>query len=433
MNRKKILLYNVSFSVVYKSISLIIVFVTLPLVLKFLDTERYGIWVTIFSIINMIFVVDFGVGNGLRTRLAGVLSTNNRSLAKKEITNTYFFLSLLSVTLFIIGYLVIHHIDIQNLLNTNISNSVLTEVFVITLTLICLSYVLSIYKPMFYALQQAANIELSLMLYNLGIIALVIIAIHFFPSSIKIVAVIYGGMHILVGMLFTTLFFWRNPDLIPRIRSIDIPYLRKLLTLSSTFFVIQFCMVVIFTTDNIIISNLIGPEEVTIYDIVNKLFSPIITILVIAQGPLWSMFTESYQIRDLDWIRKTLQTLNKLFIPIIFIILAFVYFSRDIIRIWIGQDMDITFSLVSLMGVFVAIRVYGTIYMSFLNGIGAIRTQMWFYVLGAVINIPLSIYFVKILNMGSSGVILGTIASLSLLTIALPIQTFRILNSDEIT
>ena len=50
--------------------------------------------------------------------------------------------------------------------------------------------------------------------------------------------------------------------------------------------------------------------------------------------------------------------------------------------------------------------------MYFLNGIGKIKLQLWLYVFGAVINIPLSIYFVKYMNLGSSGVILGTIFSM---------------------
>ena len=52
---------------------------------------------------------------------------------------------------------------------------------------------------------------------------------------------------------------------------------------------------------------------------------------------------------------------------------------------------------------------------------------MWLYLFGAILNIPLSIYFVKYLNFGSSGVILATIISILIIAIILPIQTFKIL------
>ena len=87
--------------------------------------------------------------------------------------------------------------------------------------------------------------------------------------------------------------------------------------------------------------------------------------------------------------------------------------------------------LLVLMGVFIIVRAYGIIYMYFLNAIGKIKLQLWLYVFGAIINIPLSIYFVKYLNLGSSGVILGTILSIAGLTVLLPIQTFKILKLNE--
>ena len=69
--------------------------------------------------------------------------------------------------------------------------------------------------------------------------------------------------------------------------------------------------------------------------------------------------------------------------------------------------------------------------MYFLNGIGKIKLQLQLYVLGAIINIPISIYFVKYLDLGSSGVILGTTISIISMTIILPIQTFKILKKGE--
>jgi len=42
-------------------------------------------------------------------------------------------------------------------------------------------------------------------------------------------------------------------------------------------------------------------------------------------------------------------------------------------------------------------------------------------------NIPLSFYFVRYMDMGVSGIVIGTIFSLLLAAIIVPIQSFRIL------
>ena len=83
------------------------------------------------------------------------------------------------------------------------------------------------------------------------------------------------------------------------------------------------------------------------------------------------------------------------------------------------------------MSLFVLVRVYGSIYMYFLNAIGKIKLQLWLYVFGAIINIPLSIFLVKQFNLGSSGVILGTVVSIISLSIVLPIQTYKILKKSN--
>jgi Na+-driven multidrug efflux pump len=67
--------------------------------------------------------------------------------------------------------------------------------------------------------------------------------------------------------------------------------------------------------------------------------------------------------------------------------------------------------------------------MNFLNSIGKVKIQMWLYVFGAIINIPLSILFVTSLNLGSTGVIVGTIISIISLSLILPIQTHQILKN----
>ena len=204
------------------------------------------------------------------------------------------------------------------------------------------------------------------------------------------------------------------------------------MSLSIGFFVIQICMIVIFTTDNIIISNVLGPEEVTNYDIIFKLFQVIITFSTILLDPFWSLFTDAYQKKDFLWIKKTLKKLNKLFIIVCIATIVLILLTKDIVSIWIGKDFIVKESLPYLMGLFVLIRIYPLMYMYFLNSIGKIKLQMYLYIIGAVINIPISIFFVKYFNLGISGVILGTSVSIISMLILLPIQTHRILKRDLI-
>jgi len=404
-----------------------IVFTTIPLLLNYLEKEQYGIWVTIFSLVNIVFFVDAGIGNGLKTKLSEALSLRDLKLARTYISTAYIIISSISLIVFCLGVFLIFLINFQDLLNTNIAERELKMLLLTTLSLVIVTFVLNLYKSFYYANQQASKIELAMLLCQATILISIAILIQFFPQKLLYVALIYGVLNITISIIFTILFFKKNKQIKPSFKSFSKEKIKDLMGLSLGFFAIQLCMIIIFATDNLIISNLLGPGEVTNYDIVYKLFQVVITLSVIAQDPLWALYTDAYQKRDYNWIKQTLIRLNRLFILFVLFVFVLLLISKSIIKVWIQRDLLISNSLVLFMAIFVVIRVYGIIYMNFLNSIGRIKLQMKLYIFGAVINLPLSIFFVQQFNLGSSGVILGTILSVVGLSIALPIQTFKIL------
>jgi O-antigen/teichoic acid export membrane protein len=107
-----------------------------------------------------------------------------------------------------------------------------------------------------------------------------------------------------------------------------------------------------------------------------------------------------------------------------------IVFARPIIKLWIGEEVPMTTLLIVLMGIYTVQNCWNSIFASFVSGIGKIKFHTFTSVFGGIINIPLSIYFTKNLGLGSSGVILGTICSLMLGSIILPIQAYRIIKKD---
>lgn len=433
MDRKKIIFKNVSLGVVYKIINMGIVFTTIPLLLNYLEQELYGVWVTIFSLVNIVLFVDGGIGNGLKTKLCEALSNKQFLLAKKYISTAYISISIISIVILFIGAIFIFNFNLQELFNTNLlTNLELQKILFLTLVLVLVGFVLNLYKSFYYANQQASKVELAMLIYQTFILLIITFLLNFFPTNLFFIATLYGASNIIIGFIFTIYFFKKNKKIKPSINFFSKDKINDLMGLSIAFFVIQLCMIVIFTTDNLIISKLIGPSEVTNYDIVYKIFQLIITFSVLMQDPLWALYTDAYQKSDFKWVKKTIIKLNKLFIVLIFIVTAMYFFAKPLIKFWTQRELLISENLLFFMSIFTLVRVFGAIYMIFLNAIGKIKIQMYLFILGAIINIPLSIYFVRYVNLGSSGVILGTIISILLLSIILPIQTFKILKKNEI-
>jgi len=406
-----------------------IVYFTIPFLIKYLGKESYGVWVTIFSVVNILFFVDAGIVNGLKTKLSEAISKGNTKLAQEYVSTAYLTILSIAVLFFMIGFLVIQNINLTKLLN--ISNGILErelkQVFLLTLIFIVFNFFLSIYKTLFYAVQQAAKVELSMLIFQVSVFILVYYALNHLESSLLHVAIFYGISNIVVSLLFSIIFFKKRPELIPSLSSFKKKRIKELMSLSVDFFVIQLSMIVIFTTDNLLISNLLGPEEVTQYDVVLKLFQILVVFSVIILDPFWALFSDAYQKKDFYWIKKTLKRLNKLFLILLVGVVILTFSAKKIIQIWIGDTIEVQNILIYAMAIFVVVRVYAMIFMYFLNGIGKIKLQKWLYVFGAIINIPISILLVKYFHLGSAGIIIGTIISILANTIILPIQTNRIL------
>ena len=73
----------------------------------------------------------------------------------------------------------------------------------------------------------------------------------------------------------------------------------------------QIAAVVVFTTDNLIITQLFGPAQVAPYSIALKYFNIAQMGFSIIITPFWSAFTEAYTKNDYAWIKNNIKRLIK--------------------------------------------------------------------------------------------------------------------------
>lgn len=433
MNRDKLIKSNISLGLLYKVLSLSTIYITIPFLMEFLGSSNYGIWVTLYSIISILFFLDGGVTNGLRTKLAEAVGKGDLVLGQKYITAGYVAITGIAIAFFLIGLFFVYAFSLREFFEIEhaIQEMQLKNVFLILLISIVLNFILSQYKSLFFAVQKSKIVEFSVLLYQLVILILVVLGIYYLQESLLYIAIVYGLSSLLIGVYFTIYFFTSNPFKIG-FKFLEISKVKELLHLGSRFFIIQICMIIIFTSDNIMTIKLLGPEEVATYDTHYKMYHLFITFSVIFLDPYWTMFSDAYQKNDMSWIKKTLKKLNRYFIILVFGIFVFTLVSNTLFSFWVGERVTYSYLLASLFGVCVAIRIFGMIYMYFLNGIGKISLQMWLYIFGAVINIPLSVFFVKTFELHSEGIILGTICSILCLSVVLPFQALKIIKNKTV-
>jgi len=427
-NRTKNYLKQLKSSFVFKLFAIGCSFLVIPIMIKYLGIAQYGIWSTLLSIVSWIVLFDIGIGNGLRNKISESLAKDAKKEAQSYISTAYVLIGFISILLIIIFLSMSYFIPWQSVFNTSIlSNNVLKNTVNITLFFLFINFWLSLINQVFNGIQKTSFVVFNQFSSNLISLISVYILYNFFASSLLLLASIYSISLLLSSILLSVWFYSKNREFLPRIKDYNKKYAKSITLLGFQFFIIQIAVIVIFTTDKILITQLFGPEYVTSYDVVFKLFSVITISHGILMAPLWSAYSDAYHNRDFGWIKRAMQSQLKIYLLIIIGTIGLVFTAKPIISIWIGKDFIVDNKLIITMGLFILISTWNNIFASFINASNQLNVQINTSIIAIIINIPLSIALVRYLGLGVYGILIGTILSLSLFAIFGSLQTYNIL------
>lgn len=434
--RTKNIKLQVYLSFFLRGLSIFLSFFVVRITIGYLGNNLYGIWIVLLSIMSWLSLFDIGIGNGLRNKLTIALSNNDNEKARSYISTSYIILSCIALALLVLFGGGIYFIDWISIFNSTLLNiGEYRLMMFLFLFSIVFSFVLGLINSILNAYQQTALTNVISILTNIiFILSLFFFKSFFFANIIKIVF-IYCVSLILSHLLFTIFFFIQHKEVAPRFSYFSRSKINDVLSLGGSFFVIQIAVLLIFTVDNYIILQLLGTEQVSIYNIVFKLFSIFTIAFGIIISPMWSAFTEANEKGDFIWMKSTIKKLNVFFLVAILGLFAMLIIYQYILNIWLPVENKIIppFNLIVALSLFVVISIWNNIYSFFLNGLGIVKMQMITATIGAVINIPLAILLVKNFNLGLAGVVYAMCISLIIFSILGPIQTHKFFknNSNE--
>jgi O-antigen/teichoic acid export membrane protein len=404
VNAKK----NIAASFLIKGSSVGISLLLVPMTIHLVSPANYGIWLTLSSVIAWINFFDIGFGNGLKNKLAEAFALKNYELAKIYVSTTYAVFSII-IGIFIVLFLIVNpFLNWKSILNSPGSSfSELSNLALVTFVFFCIQFVLQLIMVVITANQQPAKASLVSLFSNIISLLLVWLLRIFHMGSLINLGIVLCVSPVIVLVLFNVWFFrFDYKDIIPSPKFVHIQYIKDLMNLGVKFFIIQIAVIILFQTNNIIITQIFGPTEVTVYNIAFKYFSVITIGIGIIMTPFWPAFTNAFASNDWDWIKNIISKLNKLWIALCLVIFIMVIFSNFIYKLWVGNLVSVPFSLSIAIGIYVIINAWNGIYSNFLNGVGKIHLQLYSAIFDSLLNIPLAIYLGR--TMGISGIIVSS-------------------------
>ena len=101
--RNKMLRNNIFLSAIIKTVGILASLIIVPITLHYLESEQYGIWMTISSILYWFAFFDIGLGNGMRNYLTKALSLNDYEKGRDYLSTTLFLLTCIAGIIAIIS------------------------------------------------------------------------------------------------------------------------------------------------------------------------------------------------------------------------------------------------------------------------------------------------------------------------------------------
>lgn len=387
--------------------------ISIPLTLHYLGTERFGLWMTISSIIAILGFADLGIGNGLLNAISEANGKDDHDAIRRYISSAFVILSGITLLILLVFYIVFPFVHWSHFFNVKSPLAIQESGVAVAVFMFC--FAINI---------PAGIIQRVQMGLQMGFVANVWQAVGSILGLIAVIVVIYlemglpwlvgamAGAPVVAALLNAVLFFcFTRTEFAPEFGLVCRIAMEKIAHTGALFLVLQIAGLIAFQSDVLILAHYLGPEAVTQYSIVLKIFSVPPLILSFYLMALWPAYGEAFSRRDMDWVKKIYRRAMKysliLNIPITILL---VLFGKWLIKIWVGPSVSPSLDLLIGMGLWSVLTVFGGNFAALLNGINVMKFQAIMATLMAIANIFISIWLVNII--GVSGVIFGSVLSL---------------------
>lgn len=395
-----------------KLVGMLISFLSVPLTIGYLGTERYGAWVTIGSLLAWLQLTDFGLGNGLTNAVTTAAGQDRPDLVRMHLSNGVALLTSIAAAIGLVAALAWPLINWGAVFGVS-DPATLAELgpaVATAMAVFLIQFPLSSGGKVYMAYQEgrigtywgiAGNI--------LSLLALITVT-QTGGGLVWLVIAVSGTQMLLVLASNAWIYLHHRPDLRPGLQHLNTSAMRQLSAVGGKFFMIQIMALVTFQTDNLVISHYLGAARVPEYSLTYTLFSYTSLPQSLLFGYLWNAYAEAIARRDIIWVSRTFHLSLLAGIAFTLVAVGFLAFiAQPFIAWWAGPAVVPSIALISWMAGWSMINAYTNPIACLLAAASHLRMQLIYSFFATVSNLLLSIYLVGI--WGVAGVIAATVIS----------------------
>jgi O-antigen/teichoic acid export membrane protein len=407
-----------------RAINLLSALISVPLTYRYLGAERYGIWMVLVSFITAMGIADLGIGTGVVKGISEANGKDDRELMREYASSGFVLMLCVGLLIASAGIAAYPHLPWMRIFNVKSpaaategarASLVLFGWFAINIPLGVVTRIQTGLQRMYWSQTlNACGSALSLLAL------LVVIALHgnlawlvFVTTSGTIVSTIGNGW----------ILFRNEPWLLPSLRAYRNGTAAKIMHLGFLFFVMQVAAVVGFTSDNVVISQVLGVAAVAVYAVPQKLFGFLSQLIIMGAQPIFPAYGEAISRGDFKWVRRAFRNSLAATMGLALTVCPLLaIFAPWIIRILVGKTLHVPIPLLWVLAVWGIVLAAWVPTSILIQGGGNLKIQTTATAIASVVNLALSIYLTR--RVGVMGVCLGSI--IAQVTIIGPVSFYLI-------
>jgi O-antigen/teichoic acid export membrane protein len=384
--------------------------ISVPLTLHYLGAERFGMWMTISALIAMLAFADFGIANGVLSIVADAHGRDDHAGIRRAVGSGFYLLTGIALAVLILFAAIYFFVPWPAVFNVTSAQAAAEAGPALAVFVLCfaVNIPLAVVQRVQMGLQQGFVASLWQCVGSACGLIGVLWAVQA-RAGLPWLVLALAGAPLLAAVLNGVYFFVRaRPDLLPRWFSVSRQTCQQVASSGFLFFVLQVVMAVAYTSDSIVIAQVLGASAVAAYAVPEKLFSLVSLCMAMVLAPLWPAYSEAIARGDSAWVRRTLKrSIWFSFGLSIAASVLLVLLGPALLRLWVGNSVTPPAQLVLALAVWKIIEAVSGALAVFLNGARVIALQLLIATSTAVLAFALKLTLVP--SIGVAGAVWATV------------------------
>ncbi len=406
-------------------------FVAIPIYLKYLGREDYGLWMTISGVLIYLGFLNFGITQSTENHFgAAVVRKNEKEQNEVLATGFWWYFAIVSAAILVL-------LAVEPLLPLKLlvkGTSDLTQKTPLVFAVAAASYLIELPFRIFPGcLRNVDKIDVQQWLGAAQSILKVIVSFVWLSLGGSIVGLIVVIAATNIATYYCSYQVLRRelPHLSLSLRHFNGALRRDMVGPSLYFFLLQVSGAICVSTDAIVISSRLGTDQVTPYAIAQRIGLLAVTVVTTISTSFGPSFLRAYSTGKIGELRMLFKRAMRISIVVGTALTAVLLVAGPwMIRMWVKEENYVGFFAYSMILGFVLAQMVLNPCDRLLTITGNHRTYAVFALIEALLNLGLSIMLVD--RYGVVGVVLGTL--IARVFVASPVmlwQSLRLLKTNR--